>query len=103
MRKFAYFIALMASVIFASCSNDDIPVEKQTVVRVNPSTIMTPFSYQINPGDLDGVDATQNVRIRLFVYDENGNLYTSDQQEVKNYLTSATFDLNLDNEKSIPS
>ncbi len=99
MRKFAYFIALMASVIFASCSNDDIPVEKQTVVRVNPSTIMTPFSYQINPGDLDGVDATQNVRIRLFVYDENGNLYTSDQQEVKNYLTSATFDLNLDNEK----
>ena len=100
MRKFAYLIALTASFILASCSNDDIPVEKKTVVRVNPSTIMTPFSYQISPGDLDGVDATQNVRIRLFVYDENGDLYTSEQQDVKNYLTSAAFNLNLDNEKN---
>lgn len=95
MRKLTYIFALLAGFVLASCSNDDIPVESPTVIRVNPSTVMSPFTFQINPGDLDGVGDYKSLRIRLYVYDEEGNLYTSEQQDIRNYLSSATFNLNL--------
>lgn len=99
MRKLAFLFVLIAGFLLASCNNDDIPVGNTTVIRINPSTVISSFSYQINSGDLDGVEDGQSLRIRLFVYDENGILCASGQQEIQNYLTSATFTLNLENDK----
>lgn len=93
MMKKVFFLCMIAGFIFTSCNNDDVPVLDGVTVRVDPSTILEPFSYQINVGDLDGVDGTQSLRIRLLVYDENGNLYESEEQNVPNYLASANFNV----------
>ena len=93
MMKKLFFLSLIAGFVFTSCTNDDVPVLDGVTVRVDPSTILEPFSYQINAGDLDGVGETQSLRIRLLVYDEDGNLYASEEQNVPNYLASANFNV----------
>lgn len=95
MKNYLYIIAVLFTVILSSCSNDDILVQEVTVIRVNPSTVMSNFTYQINPGDLDGVDSDEKLRIRLFVYDKNGKLADEQVQTVRNYLTTASFETNL--------
>lgn len=100
MKKYLAIFAVLFTVILSSCSNDDIPVQNATVIRVNPATVMSNFTYQLNAGDLDGVSTDQQLRIRLFIYDESGNLYTKEEQNVRNYLTTASFEIRLDNGKA---
>lgn len=88
--------AVLFTVFLSSCSNDDIPVLNPTIIRVNPATVMSKFTYQINAGDLDGVDSDEQLRIRLYIYDNSGNLYRKQEQNVRNYLTTASFEINLD-------
>lgn len=95
MKKYLAIFAVLFTVILSSCSNDDIPVQEATVIRVNPSTVMSNFTYQLNSGDLDGVNSDQELRIRLFIYDENGKLTVEQVQNVRNYLTTASFEANL--------
>lgn len=95
MKKYLAIFAVLFTVILSSCSNDDIPVLETTVIRVNPSTVMSNFTYQLNPGDLDGVGSDQELRIRLFIYDDNGKLVDEQVQTVRNYLTTASFEANL--------
>lgn len=98
MKKIVFLGALMAGLAFASCSDsgEEIAVSNPTIIRVNPSTIMEPFTYQISPGDLDGVREGQSIRLRLYAYDESGVLFDSEEQTVPNYLTSAVFNLGLE-------
>ena len=95
MKKYLAIFAVLFTVILSSCSNDDIPVQDTTVIRVNPSTVMSNFTYQLNPGDLDGVNSDQELRIRLFIYDGSGKLVNEQTQSVRNYLTTATFEVDL--------
>lgn len=95
MKKYLAIFAVLFTVILSSCSNDDIPVQDTTVIRVNPSTVMSDFTYQLNPGDLDGVESDEELRIRLFIYDGSGNLVDEQTQSVRNYLTTATFEVDL--------
>lgn len=94
MKKYIAFFTVL-TVILSSCSNDDILMQETTIIRVNPSTVMSNFTYQLNPGDLDGVDSEQELRIRLFIYDENGKLINEQTQNLRNYLTTATFEVDL--------
>lgn len=98
MKKIVFLGALMAGLAFASCSDsgEEIAVSNPTAIRVNPSTIMEPFTYQVSPGDLDGVDEGQSIRLRLYAYDESGVLFDSEEKTVPNYLTSAVFNLALE-------
>lgn len=95
MKKYLSILTALIAVLFTSCSNDDIPVQDSTIIRVNPTTVMSDFTYQLNPGDLDGVDSDSELRIRLFIYDSNGKLVTEQTQKVRNYLTTATFEVSL--------
>lgn len=94
MKKYILILFAIA-VAFTSCTNDDIPVRETTVIRVNPSTVMSNFTYQIKAGDLDGVNSDQELRIRLFIYDGSGKLVDEQTQSVRNYLTTATFEVDL--------
>lgn len=98
MKKIVFLGAMVAGLAFASCSDsgEEIAVSNPTAIRVNPSTIMEPFTYQVEPGNLDGVDEGQSIRLRLFAYDESGVLFDSEEKTVPNYLTSAVFDLDLE-------
>ncbi len=95
MKKYISIIAALFAVILSSCSNDDIPTEFSTQIRVNPATIMSNFTYQCNTGDLDGVDAGKAVRLRLYVFDQAGKLVEKQEELVANYLSTATFELNI--------
>lgn len=97
MKKYLAILAVLFTVILSSCSNDDIPVEYNSTIRINPATVMSNFTYQENPGDLDGVSAGNELRIRLYIFDESGKLVQSFQQMVPNYLTTASFDADIPN------
>lgn len=88
-------MTVVFAVLLTSCTNDEIPVQNATKITVNMSSVMKNFTYQINAGDLDGVDSDHKLRVRLFVYDSNGKLFAKDETSVRNYLTSATFEVNL--------
>lgn len=100
MKKYFVILTAVMAVLLSSCSNDDIPVMKSTVIRVDPSTVMSNFTYQLNPGDLDGVSSEQQLRIRLFIYDNKGKLVDEQTQTVRNYLTTASFETKLRSEES---
>lgn len=92
MKKYLSILTALIAVLFTSCSNDDIPVQSATQIRVNPATVMSNFKYQLRPGDLDGVSDGSEVRIRLYIFDESGSLVEKHSQTVQNYLTTATFE-----------
>lgn len=100
MKKYILMLAVAFAAVFSSCTNDEIPVQQSTVIKVNPSTIMKNFTYQLNAGDLDGVDEDENIRVRLYGYNEAGVLSFKQEQSIHNYLTLATFELSLKEEET---
>lgn len=99
MKKYLAIFAVLFTVILSSCSNDDIPVSYNCIVRVNPATVMSGFTYQVKPGDLDGVSSGNELRIRLYIFDEEGALVEQLAQFVPNYLTTASFETTIPNGK----
>lgn len=99
MKKYLSILTALIAVLFTSCSNDDIPVQNPTQIRVNPATVMSGFNYQLRPGDLDGVSNGAEVRIRLYIFDESGSLVEKHSQNVQNYLTTATFEIYIPSDK----
>jgi hypothetical protein len=95
MKKIIFMLTAVIAVMLTSCSNDDIPVSSATVITVNPSSVIKNFTYQLSTGDLDGVDSDEQLRIRLYVYNSNGVLSYSEEKDLRNYLTSAKFELAL--------
>lgn len=95
MKRILSILPVIMAFFQVSCSNEEIPVQHATVVRVNPATVVSNFTYQVNAGDLDGVDDSERVRIRLYLFDESGKLFTQQEQTVGNYLTTATFEVGL--------
>lgn len=101
MKKFIYklgavCLALLPSLL-VSCSNDDaVTISKKTQIRVNPATVLENFTFQLNAGDLDGVSNNEELRVSLFVYDEDGILINSFENKLRNYLTISDFEINLD-------
>lgn len=96
MKKYLSILAVLFTVLLMSCSNEEIPTKNLTTIKVNPATIMSKFTYQINPGDLDGVGSDSKLRIRLYIYDGNGNLFVTQEKKIENYLTTASFEMFLD-------
>lgn len=103
MKKFLLFIAALlvatSALVVTSCHNTG-PVMKKTTIRVNLSTVMSNFTYQVNAGDLDGVIDDHTIRVRLYLYDENGYLQESQEESARNYLSSVMFDTELPEEEN---
>lgn len=100
MKKYLVLLTTLFTVILSSCTNEDVLIRKTTIIRVNPSSVMSNFTYQLNSGDLDGVDSEDEIRIRLFIYDDKGSLVSESNQKVRNYLTTATFEIDLPQNES---
>lgn len=73
MKKYIFMMfAFIAGL--TSCNNDDITISQTTNFKINPSTVIAPFTYENNPGELEGISSYYRLRIRLLIYNTAGNL-----------------------------
>ena len=63
MKKYIGFFAALLAVTMASCTNDDITFQEETVIEVNPSTVLKNFTFQYSAGALDGVESYQEQKL----------------------------------------
>lgn len=96
MKKYI-FMLLACVAMFTSCSNDDITIRSATNFRINPATVIAPFTWEWQPGDLESFDTDYQLRIRLLVYDSEGFLQAEDVQYFSNYSVTMSSSLNLPN------
>ena len=80
---------------FASCSNDDIPMEEdvtmktfETTFKINPKTVIEPFTGEFNPGELQIFDENYQLRVRLLLYNHVGDYVGEDVQKFSNYMVT---------------
>ena len=84
------YISFMAAAFFAamisSCSNDDITISKTVNFTVNPSTVVGTFSVgEENAGELESFNTDCKLNVKLFVYNENGELVKKFSNTYSNY------------------
>lgn len=94
MKKYISFVAVALVALFASCSNDDVTISKTVNFTVNPTTIIESYTANysevmsvmgINKGELESFNTNYKLRVRLFVYDSNGQLVQKASGEYSNY------------------
>ncbi len=94
MKKYIYvLLAFMA--IFTSCSNDDITIRTATNFKINPSTVIAPFTWEYESGDLESFNTDYRLRIRLLIYNSDGLLEAEDIQYFSNYIVTMNSTINL--------
>lgn len=96
MKKILFILTSLIVLVLSSCSNDDIPVSQATTFKIDPANVIQPFSYEINPGDLEGVDSDNALRVRLLVYNAKGVLVQSETQYLSSYASIMSTSVNLE-------
>ena len=94
MKKYISMMVVCLAIL-SSCTNEDISVGNLVTVKVNPSGVIAPFEYEMNPGDFEGIGAPYKLRTSVFVYDKDGLLKASETQYLANYSTIMTTSLEL--------
>lgn len=94
--KFLAICAVLFTVCLSSCTNDEIPVAQTTTFRINPSTVVQPFTYEIKSGELESIPSGYELRVRLLVYNSEGVLAKSETQYLTNYASYMSTSMDLD-------
>ena len=94
MKKYIY-ILLACVAMFSSCSNDDISIRTATNFKINPATVIAPFTWEWTPGDLESFNTNYQLRIRLLIYNSEGLLQAEDTQYFSNYAVTMNSSLDL--------
>lgn len=95
MKKILFSIIALIGLL-TSCSNDDIIVQRNTVIKINPSNVIAPFNVEIEAGELQSFPSSHKLRVRLLVYNEDGVLVSTDTQYLTNYAALATCNVELE-------
>lgn len=96
MKKTLYSLIAILAMVISSCSNDDIEVLHTVNIKVNPSKVISTFTYEYQPGELESFPDTLKLRTRLLAYDAKGALKDSAVQYLTNYGSIASYSLNLE-------
>ena len=100
MKKYILMMLVALAASFTSCSNDDIPVEKnivcKTTFKINPSTVIKPFTFEYNPGELQIFDENYELRVRLLLFAQDGAYVDGDIQYFSNYNVIMTSNKQLE-------
>lgn len=86
MKKYILLIFVLVTV-FMSCTNDDITISYIANFKINPATVIKPFTYENTPGELEGISSSCRLRIRLLIYNTNGILVEEENQLFTSYAT----------------
>lgn len=81
------FLLLIATIGFTSCTNDEIEISYNTTFKVNPSTVIKPFTFEFNAGELEGFSSNYKLRLRLLIYNSDGILVQEATDYFGNYAT----------------
>ena len=80
---------------FASCSNDDIPMEEDVTMKtfdanfkINPKTVIEPFTYEAKDGELQVFDEKYQLRVRLLLYNQVGDYIDEEVQKFPSYMVT---------------
>lgn len=86
MKKYIALFAALLALVVSSCSNDDLVVDQSITFKVNPSTVVSPFTdIELVAGLISSVKDYQKLHVYLYIYDETGNLVASDEQAFSDY------------------
>lgn len=97
MKKHLYLIMALATILLASCKNEDITITREIKFTVNPYEVVDVFvNNQVNVGDLDELYTGQMLRVQVLVYDAEGQLANYDVQYLANYHSTMNTAFDLD-------
>lgn len=84
MKKYILLLLVFVATI-TSCTNDDITISYSTNFKINPATVIAPFTWEWQSGDLESFDTDYQLRARLLIYNSDGLLKNEDTQYFSNY------------------
>ena len=102
MKK--YILLIVSAIVFAftSCTSsedieiNDIQSKYQAVFKVNPSTVVEPFTWQVTEGELSTIPTGNKLRVRALIYDNNGMLVYEHSEQFSNYNVLMDFSTELE-------
>jgi len=100
MKKYiSMAMVAIAAFTFSGCSNEDIQIDKSLTIKVSPSGVVAPFTYEVNKGELTAVPDQCTLRLRLLIYNETGKMVFSKTESLKSYTGNLEATPNLPNGK----
>ena len=103
MKKYILMMLVVLAAGFTSCSNDDIPMEEDVTMKtfdvtfiVDPSNVVEGYKFELNPGELQVVPDDAQLRLRILLYDSNGELVETLNHKQSNYQSVWTEKIQLE-------
>ena len=96
MKKYILMLFAMVAA-FTSCTNDDITITRATNFKINPSTVIAPFTFENEVGELEGIPSSYKLRIRLLIYTVEGNLVKEEEGLYTSYASTMAVNTYLAN------
>ena len=94
MKKYILGLLSIVTFFFSSCSNDeDIEIAYNSTFKIMPSSVIASFKPYYS-GDFD-LDSGDKLRTSIFIYNEAGNLLTSETAYLNGYSENMTFSVPL--------
>lgn len=94
MKKYLAILTAFVAVILSSCSNDDITITKPTTFKIDPNTVISGFE-ELVAGDLTVIPSAYQLRIRLLIYNESGQMVKETEQFFSDYAHKMTANIDL--------
>ena len=99
MKKYMIMCMAIVALLFASCKKEDISISREVTFNVNPYDVISGFvPHEQYAGDLSKLFTGQKLRVRVMVYDKNGNLKEFEEKELENYNSSTNVNFTLDDD-----
>ncbi len=102
MKKIIYLLFVVCSMVASSCADsDEIAIVEtqskyQAVFKINPATVVKPFTWEFEAGELTTIDANSKLRVRALVYNTEGNLMFEKTEQFSNYNVVMNFTTELE-------
>ena len=96
MKRLFLLIMVAIATQFASGKNDDISIKRDTNFRITLSTIVEPFTYEVENEELANL-IWGEIRVQMFVYDLDGVLVMSQTHFADNYAAIINTSLPINN------
>lgn len=95
MKKYIYMMLVVLTAGFASCSNDDIPMEEDVTMKtfdvtfvIDPSDVVEGYKFEWDAGELQVVPDDAQLRLRILIYDSNGEIVDLLTHKQSNYQST---------------